>query len=50
MADGDYGPKYVCTLSDELKAKAKKELNETEKDRPKKINKLREKVLAHPGM
>ena len=48
MAD-NYGPAYVCTLSPELKSKAKKELNETDKDRPKKINSLRKKVLAHPG-
>ena len=40
---------YVCTLSAELKEKAKSELNEKPEWRDRDIQALRDMVLAHTG-
>ena len=40
---------YVCTLSPELKEKAKKELSEKEDWRDRDVQALRERVLKNKG-
>lgn len=41
---------YHCTLSKEVQAKAKKELNEDPKTRQKKIDQLRAEIAKYPGL